>query len=54
MSVHRFGVDRPVFTAVIFVAATLFGLVAVRLLPIDLFPEVELPAVSVITIYQGA
>ena len=47
-------VRRPVTTAMIFLAIFLFGIIAMQRLPLDIMPELELPALTVITVYPGA
>jgi len=37
-----------------FIAVLLFGLVSYRMLPLDVMPEMELPSLTVITVYPGA
>ncbi len=54
MSLPSFSVRRRVTTGMIFLALALLGLVAFTRLPVDMFPDVELPTVSVITYYFGA
>lgn len=54
MNLPRFTVNKPVTTVMIFLALLLFGLFSYRTLPKDLLPEIELPALTVITIYPGA
>ncbi len=54
MKLPQVAVKRPVFTAMLFVAILLFGLVALVKLPLDIFPEMELPTLTVITVYPGA
>lgn len=54
MSLTTFSVRRPVLTAVIYLVMILFGAVAYYLIPIDLYPEIELPTISVVTTYSGA
>ncbi len=54
MDLPRFGVRRPVMTAMLFIAAIILGLVSLTRLGIDIMPEIELPTVSIITTYQGA
>jgi HAE1 family hydrophobic/amphiphilic exporter-1 len=54
MSLSSFSVRRRVTTGMIFLAVTLLGLVSFTRLPVDLFPDVEMPTVSVITYYFGA
>ena len=38
---------RPVTTVVIFVALSLIGLLASRLLPLEMFPDIEWPGIYV-------
>jgi hydrophobic/amphiphilic exporter-1 (mainly G- bacteria), HAE1 family len=47
-------IRRPVFTTMVMVGLVVLGLFAFRRLPIDQFPEVDIPVVSVQTIYPGA
>lgn len=54
MKLPEIGVKRPVFTAMVFIAILLFGIVAFRSLPTDLLPDVELPTLTVATVYPGA
>ena len=54
MKLAQFSVNRPVTTAMIFVATIVLGLRSLSLLGIDLMPEIEIPAVSVMTAYEGA
>ena len=54
MSIYSTSVRRPVTTILIFVALIVIGLYSLTQLPIDLYPEVELPFVGVVTTYPGA
>ncbi len=54
MKLAQFSVNRPVTTVMIFIAGIVLGLVSMTLLGIDLMPELEIPAVSVLTSYEGA
>jgi len=54
MKLAQLSVNRPVTTAMIFIAMVVLGLVSLSMLGLDLMPEMEIPAVSVITSYQGA
>jgi len=47
-------VRRPVATAMFFIALVVLGLVALTRLGLDYMPEMEIPAISVITSYRGA
>src|SRR5581483_992564 len=50
----RFFIDRPIFAWVISIVITLVGGVAVFLLPIDLYPPITPPTISVTAVYPGA
>src|SRR5690606_3313195 len=50
----KIAVRRPVLTTMIIVAALVLGLFGFTRLRTDLFPNVEFPVVSVVTVYPGA
>ncbi len=54
MKLPEISVRRPVTTVMVFAAITLLGCVAFFKLNLDLLPDIEPPAVSVITPYPGA
>lgn len=54
MSIYSSAVKKPITTIMIFLAVIIFGLYSLTRLPVDLYPEVEFPAISVVTIYAGA
>lgn len=54
MKLPEISVRRPVTTVMVFAAITLLGCVAFFRLNLDLLPDIEPPAVSVITLYPGA
>ena len=54
MKLAQFSVNRPVTTVMIFIAGIVLGLVSLSSLGIDLIPDFEIPAVSVLTAYEGA
>jgi HAE1 family hydrophobic/amphiphilic exporter-1 len=54
MSIYSASVKRPVTTILIFVALIVMGLYSLVQLPVDLYPEMELPYVVVYTTYPGA
>jgi len=54
MKLAQLSVNRPVTTAMIFIAMVVLGLVSLSMLGLDLMPDMEIPAVSVITSYEGA
>jgi hydrophobic/amphiphilic exporter-1 (mainly G- bacteria), HAE1 family len=54
MSIYSASVKRPVTTILVFVALMVIGLYSLVQLPVDLYPEMELPFVVVYTTYPGA
>ncbi len=54
MKLAQLSVNRPVTTLMIFIAMVVLGLVSMSMLGLDLMPELEIPAVSILTAYQGA
>ena len=54
MSIYKKAIDKPVTTLLIFVAVMVLGLYAFRQLPIDQFPEMDPPYITVMTTYPGA
>jgi hydrophobic/amphiphilic exporter-1 (mainly G- bacteria), HAE1 family len=54
MSIYSSSVKRPVTTILVFVALIVMGIYSLTQLPIDLYPEMELPFIGVITSYPGA
>lgn len=54
MRLPELGVKRPIFTLMVFIAILVMGVVSLMRLPVDLFPEVETPSVTVITQWPGA
>jgi HAE1 family hydrophobic/amphiphilic exporter-1 len=53
MRIARFSIDRPVTTAMFFIAVVLLGLVSLRRLSVDLLPNISYPKLSVVTQYPG-
>lgn len=54
MSIYKTAVTKPISTMMVFVGVIVFGLYSLSYLPIDLYPEIEPPFVSVMTTYPGA
>ncbi len=54
MKITKVSVNNPVSTSMIFMAILLFGIFSYLSLPKDLLPSVELPSLTVITVYPGA
>jgi HAE1 family hydrophobic/amphiphilic exporter-1 len=54
MSIYASAVKKPVTTILIFIITMVIGLYSLTQLPIDLYPEIELPFLSIYTSYPGA
>jgi len=54
MSIYKSAISKPVTTILIFVAMLVIGIFSFQKLPIDQFPEVEAPYITVMTTCQGA
>jgi HAE1 family hydrophobic/amphiphilic exporter-1 len=54
MSIYGNAVKRPITTIMIFVALLVMGGYSLNKLPIGLYPDIDFPAISVITTYAGA
>ena len=54
MSIYKTAIEKPVTTALIFVAVIVIGLFSLSKLPIDQFPEMDPPYITVMTTYAGA
>lgn len=54
MSIYSSAVKKPITTIMLFVAVIVFGLYSLSKVSIDLYPEMEFPAISVFTYYPGA
>jgi len=54
MSIYKTAIEKPVTTALIFVAVIVIGIYSLMKLPIDQFPEMEPPYITVMTTYAGA
>ncbi|MFP4620092.1 MAG: efflux RND transporter permease subunit [Bacteroidales bacterium] len=54
MRLPKIAVNKPVATTMAFLAILLFGVVSMNKLPLDIMPEMELPTLTVMTVYPGA
>ena len=54
MSIYGNAVKKPVTTLMIFIAVIVFGVFSLINIPIDLYPDIEFPAITVFTTYNGA
>ncbi len=54
MSIYKTAIEKPVTTVLIFVAVIIIGVYSFIKLPIDQFPEMDPPYITVLTTYPGA
>lgn len=54
MSIYGSAVKKPITTIMVFVAVMVFGIYSLVKLPVDIYPEIEFPAITVFTTYNGA
>lgn len=54
MESYRFTVTRPVAVLMVFLAVVVFGAFSIRLLPLNLMPDISYPRLTVRTEYPGA
>jgi hydrophobe/amphiphile efflux-1 (HAE1) family protein len=54
MKLPKISVNSPVATAMVFLAVLLFGFVSLKMLPLDIMPAMEMPSLTVLTVYPGA
>lgn len=54
MSIYGSAVKKPITTIMIFIAVLVFGGYSLKQLAIDFYPELDFPAISVMTMYEGA
>lgn len=54
MSIYKNAVNKPITTLMIFTAVVVMGLYSLVQIPIDLYPEMDPPFISVMTTYPGA
>ncbi len=54
MKIYESAVRKPISTVLIFVGVLVFGLFSLSNLAVDQYPEIEIPQISVITMYPGA
>ena len=54
MKLPEIAVKNPVFTLMFFLAILIFGIVSLTMLPRDILPDAEIPAITIVTVYPGA
>jgi HAE1 family hydrophobic/amphiphilic exporter-1 len=54
MSIYKTAVNKPISTFMVFTAVIVMGIYSFIKIPIDLYPEIDPPFLSVMTSYAGA
>ena len=54
MSIYKNAVNKPITTLMIFTAIVVMGIYSLVQIPVDLYPEMDPPFISVMTTYPGA
>ncbi|WP_076537437.1 efflux RND transporter permease subunit [Shewanella sp. UCD-KL21] len=54
MNLTKLAIKRPVTTSMFFLAILLFGLASSRLLPLEMFPGIDIPQIQVNVPYKGS
>ncbi len=54
MKIYESAVRKPISTILIFIGVIVLGLFSLNNLAVDMFPEMDLPVVSVSTVYEGS
>ena len=54
MSLYSTAVKKPISTIMIFIGVVLFGAYSYFQLPVDYFPKIDPPIISILTFYNGA
>ncbi|MFO7895406.1 MAG: efflux RND transporter permease subunit [Candidatus Cloacimonadales bacterium] len=54
MKLPEIAVKNPIFILMVFLAILIFGLVSRTMIPVDVLPDIEMPMMTVVTVYPGA
>ncbi len=54
MKIYETSVRKPISTILIFIGVIVFGLYSLRTLSVDMYPEMDVPTITVFTSYVGA
>ncbi len=54
MKIYESAVRKPISTILIFAGVIIFGLFSLKNLAIDMYPEMDMPTITVMTTYEGA
>ncbi len=51
---YKFAINRPITTLMLVVSLIVFGMMSFRSMPVALFPNIDLPIITIQTLYPGA
>lgn len=51
---YKFAINRPITTLMAVLSFIVFGLISYKTMPVNLFPNVDFPVVTIQTAYNGA
>ena len=54
MAIYKSAIEKPVTTVLIFIAVIVIGIYSFMKLPVDMFPQMDPPYITVMTTYPGA
>lgn len=54
MKLPELSIRRPVLVSMIYTGILVLGIMSLRMLPVDLMPDITLPSIGIVTIYPGA
>ena len=54
MSLADLSIKRPVFVTALVIVILVMGMLSISKLPVDMFPNITFPVVTVTTVYPGA
>lgn len=50
----KLSIKRPILVIVVFIVIAIFGFLSFRQLAVEMYPQIDLPMISIVTIYPGA
>ncbi|MGE3062959.1 MAG: efflux RND transporter permease subunit [bacterium] len=50
----KLSIQRPILVIVVFIVIAIFGFLSFRQLAVEIFPKIDLPMISIVTVYPGA
>ncbi|MDD3804058.1 MAG: efflux RND transporter permease subunit [bacterium] len=50
----KLAIKRPILVIVVFIVIAIFGFLSFRQLAVEMYPKIDLPMISIVTVYPGA